>query len=85
METLTKRYGNEAEEVLSTETIKLTEAQYKAICNRPLNDYNFLAGKGGYDDDGNRTAIELACDGKPSLYTDPSGSSYCRYLGLKIK
>ena len=85
VETLTKCYKNEAEEVRITETIKLTEAQYQAICECPLRDYDFLRGKGGYDDNGNRTAIELTCKGKPSLYTDPSGSSYCRYLGLKVK
>lgn len=70
------------------ETIKLTPAQYQKICENPLNDYDFLNGKGGYNVHNNvdyRQVVELTCDGEQSLYADPSGSSYCRYLGLKIE
>jgi hypothetical protein len=75
------------EEVMISETINLTKTQYKKICERPLDDYEFLTGKGGYDkvdDKEYRKVIELTCDGHLTLYTDPEGSSYCRYLGIKL-
>ena len=71
-----------------TETINLTPEQYKAVCKRPSDNYNFLTGKGGYEVyDGieYRQVVELTCDGEKNLYVDPSGSSYCRYLGIKIE
>lgn len=80
---LTKRYGNEATEVKVAETIRLDEETYKAICENPMADYVFLTGKGGYDDDGVRQVIALTCKGYKTLYADPSGSAYCRYLGIK--
>ena len=46
---------------------------------------DFLVGKGGYDDDGMRQVIALTCKGHKTLYADPSGSAYCRYLGIKVK
>jgi hypothetical protein len=49
-----------------------------------MDDYEFLARKGGYDDDEMRMVVELKCPDKPTLYVDPSGSSYCRYMGLEI-
>lgn len=70
------------------ETIKLTPAQYQKICENPLNNYDFLNGKGGYDVHNGveyRQVVELASDGEQPLYADPSGSSYCRYLGVKIE
>ena len=82
---LTQKYGFEATEVKVAETINLDEKTYQNICDNPLADYDFLAGKGGYDDNGMRQVIALSCKGKQTLYADPSGSSYCRYLGIKIE
>lgn len=73
-----------AEQVKITETIELSEEQYNEVCKYPLRDYDFLTGKDGYDDDW-RTVVELTCNGKQTLYVDPSGSSYCRYLGIKVE
>ena len=75
------------EEVLISETINLSREEYKKVCERPLDDYEFLTGKGGYDkvdDKEYRKVVELTCDGHLTLYTDPSGLSYCRYLGIKL-
>lgn len=85
VETLSRQYAHEAQEVKISETIELTPTVYEKICNHPLDDYEFLAHKGGYDDDEMRMVIELKCQGKPTLYVDPSGSSYCRYMGMEIK
>jgi hypothetical protein len=49
-----------------------------------MDNYIFLSGKGGYDNENHRQVIELKCTGKPSLYVDPSGFSYCRYMGIKL-
>ena len=80
---LTKRYGAEATEVKVAETIRLDEETYRAISEKPMADYAFLTGKGGYDNDGMRQVIALTCKGHKTLYADPSGSAYCRYLGIK--
>ena len=82
---LTQKYGFEATEVKVAETINLDEKIYQNICDNPLADYDFSAGKGGYDDNEVRQVIALSCKGKQTLYADPSGSSYCRYLGIKIE
>lgn len=78
---LTKKYGYLSEEVRIVEKIKLTPEQYEDVCNNPLNDYPFLEGKGGYEDN-MHCVIELSCGRKKKLYVDPSGTSYCRYMGV---
>lgn len=41
--------------------------------------------KGGYSDEHEyRQVVEITADGQPTLYADPSGSSYCRYLGIEV-
>ena len=80
---LCKKYAHEAEEVLIEETIYLPLVWYEALCQRPLDNYIFLSGKGGYDDAGHRKVVAIKCHNKPTLYVDPSGSSYCRYMGVE--
>ena len=86
--TIVKDCPFRVEEVLISETINLSKTEYKKVCERPLDDYGFLIGKGGYDkvdDKEYRKVVELTCEGHLTLYTDPSGSSYCRYLGIKVE
>ena len=85
VKTMTRDYPQNKETVKVVETINLTPAEYKKVCTRPMDDYKFLKGKGGYDEDNTRTVVELTCAGQPSLYADPSGSSYCRYLGIEVQ
>ena len=80
---LCQRYNNQAEEVTVVETVNLPPVWYNAVCRNPLDDYIFLSGKGGYDDFGHRKVVAIKCQGKPTLYVDPSGSSYCRYMGVE--
>ena len=80
---LCKKYAHEAEEVLIEETIYLPLVWYEALCQRPLDNYIFLSGKGGYDDFGHRKVVAIKSQDKPTLYVDPSGSSYCRYMGVE--
>lgn len=83
VKTLCKKYTHEAEEVTVVETVNLPPVWYDAICRAPLDDYIFLSGKGGYDDENHRKVVAIKCLGKPTLYVDPSGSSYCRYMGVE--
>ena len=81
---LCQRYNNQAEEVTVAETVNLPPLWYDAVCRAPLDDYIFLSGKGGYDDENHRQVVALQCPDKPTLYVDPSGSSYCRYMGIEL-
>ncbi len=83
VKTLCKKYAHEAEEVLIEEIINLPLVWYKVVCQRLLDNYIFLSGKGGYDDLGHRKVVALKCPDKPTLYVDSSGLSYCRYMGLE--
>lgn len=85
---MSAHYPERAREVEIAETIELNTRQYDCVCKNPFRNYDFLAGKGGYkvyDGIEYRQVIELTCEGKQPLYTDPSGSSYCRYLGIKVE
>ncbi len=82
----TRTNSDRLESVAVVETINLTPAEYKRVCESPLDDYDFLKGKGGYSSEHEyRQVIEITADGQPTLYADPSGSNYCRYLGLEVK
>ncbi len=66
-----------------SETREMTEAEYNAFIARPLAKREWLAGKGGYQ--GNiKQAIALVCQGRETLYVDPSGSDYGRYVGRAV-
>lgn len=82
--TMTRSYPERAELVQIAETINLTPEKYKMLLKNPLRDYSFLAGKGGYRE-GWRQVVEITCKGQQPLYADPSGSSYCRFLGVKVE
>ena len=86
VKTITRANSDRLETVAVAETINLTPVEYRRVCRNPLNDYDFLKGKGGYcDEHSYRQVVEITADGQPTLYADPSGSSYCRYLGMEIK
>ena len=71
---LCQRYNVQAEEVMVAETVNLPPVRYNAVCRNPLDDYIFLSGKGGYDDENHRQVVALQCVGRSTLYVDPSGS-----------
>ena len=59
VKTLCQKYTHEAEEVLIEETVNLPPTWYEALCQRPLDNYIFLSGKGGYNDDNKRHVVAL--------------------------
>ena len=72
-------------EVITIEFRKeLTATEYDAFANTLLEDRDWLAGRGGHAD-GHRRVVEVSAPGRTTLYVDPSGSSYGRYVGVAIE
>ena len=71
-------------EVITIEFRKeLTATEYDAFANTLLEDRDWLAGRGGHAD-GHRRVVEVSAPGRTTLYVDPSGGSYGRYVGVAI-
>lgn len=71
--------GSEHHRVFVTETREMSIAEFDAFASNLLASRDWLAGKGGYHDDG-RLCIEIKAPDRPVLYVDPSGSDYARYV-----
>ena len=63
---------------------ELTAAEYDAFASTLLEDRDWLAGRGGHAD-GHRRVVEVSAPGRTTLYVDPSGGSYGRYVGVAIE
>ncbi len=64
--------------VYVTETRIMTPEEFDGFAANLLVSRDWLAGKGGYADQG-RFCVEVHAAGHPYLYVDPSGSDYARY------
>ena len=63
---------------------EMTTAEYDAFASTLLEDRDWLAGRGGHTN-GQRQVVEVSAPGCTTLYVDPSGSSYGRYVGVAIE
>ena len=63
---------------------ELTAIEYDVFANTLLEDRDWLAGRGGHTN-GQRQVVEVSAPGRTTLYVDPSGSSYGRYVGVAIE
>jgi hypothetical protein len=63
---------------------ELTTAEYDAFASTLLDDRDWLAGRGGHAN-GHRKVVEVSAPGRTTLYVDPSGGSYARYVGVAIE
>ena len=63
---------------------ELTIGEYDAFASTLLEDRDWLAGRGGHSN-GKRSVVEVSAPGRTTLYVDPSGSSYGRYVGVAIE
>ena len=61
------------------ETRTLSAEDFDAFAGNLLASRDWLAGKGGYVEQG-RLCVEVCAPGRPYLYVDPSGSDYARYV-----
>lgn len=62
----------------------LTEIEYDEFASAPLTDREWLAGLGGYLEGSGRRVVEVTAPNRTTLYVDPSGSTYGRYVGLRV-
>lgn len=60
---------------------ELTAAEYDAFANELLENRDWLAGHGGHAG-GRRYVVEVSAPGRRTLFVDPSGSAYGRYVGI---
>ena len=77
----TNNNKSKTEKVLVTEVIKLSESDYEKLVNNFSGDFDYLKGKGGFNDTC-RKVVLVYCSNKPYLVIDPEGYSYARYVGL---
>ena len=71
--------GAERCKVFVIETREMSSTEFDIFANHLLASRDWLSGKGGYCEDG-RLCIEIKAPGRPTLYVDPSGSDYARYV-----
>jgi hypothetical protein len=69
---------------LDTRLNALSAIEYDSFLSSPLGRRSWLKGRGGWDKNGVRRAIALKCPGRITLYVDPSGYDYGRYVGVKV-
>ncbi len=62
---------------------ELTATEYDSFANTLLEDRDWLTGRGGHAN-GQRQVVEVSAPGRTTLYVDPSGGSYGRYVGVAI-
>ena len=60
---------------------ELTEAEYDAFTSTLLEDRDWLAGLGGHAA-GRRHVVAVSAPGRRTVFVDPSGGSYGRYVGI---
>ena len=63
---------------------ELTAAEYDAFASTLLEDREWLTRRGGHAN-GQRQVVEVSAPGRTTLYVDPSGGSYGRYVGVAIE
>jgi len=73
------------EPVIISEARELTTAEYDNFANTLLQDCDWLAGKGGFPDQTMRHVIAVLAENRKTLYVDPSGSAYGRYVGIAVE
>lgn len=78
-------YDDQPEPVVISETRELTTAEYDVFAGTLLQDRDWLAGKGVYLDHATRHVVEIKAGNRKTLYVDPSGSAYGRYVGVAVE
>lgn len=66
-----------------SETVEMNVGEYDAFARTLMDRRQWLAGKGGWRN-GHLQAIEVKAPGRPTLYVNPEGSDYGRYVGMAL-
>ena len=69
------------ERVHVAETVELTAAEYDTFARSLLKDCSWLAGKGG-GMNGSIQAVAVTAPERTTLYVNPEGYAYARYVGI---
>jgi len=63
---------------------ELTPGEYDQFANTLLEDRDWHNGRCGWNDSKVRSVVEVKAPGRTTLYVDPSGSAYGRYVGINV-
>lgn len=66
------------------ETKEMTTEEYDLFTANFFQPCPWLKGKGGYNKDGYRQAVAVTAAERETLYIDPSGYDYARYVGFLV-
>jgi len=72
---------DEAQPIKVQSTCRFTATQYDGFVEHFLSTWDFLAGRGGVEN-GYRLVVKVSAPRRRTLYIDPSGSDYARYVGF---
>ncbi len=65
------------------ETVSLTPDEYDAFTRLLYKDWPWLYGRGG-DRNGIRQVVAIIAPDRQTLYANPEGYSYARYVGIAV-
>ena len=65
-------------------TQAMTAAEYDDFTANLLEDRPWLAGRGGYIGCETRSVVKVTAPNRTTLFVDPSGSAYGRYVGVAV-
>jgi hypothetical protein len=68
------------------EDIKLSDWEYRELIKSfPKGDNKMFSGKGGVNKDGIAKTIRIICQNHETLFINPEGYDYARYVGLSLR
>lgn len=62
----------------------MAKTEYDSFVEKMMADYDWLRGNGGYVNPHTRQVVKITCIGQPTIFVDPSGYAYARYVGLEV-
>ncbi|MCE3232477.1 MAG: hypothetical protein K0R98_734 [Rickettsiaceae bacterium] len=72
------------ETVAVCKTKTFTAKQYDAFASKPLNEYPWLKNLAG-NELGLRSVIKVIAPERTTIFIDPSGMGYARYVGVQVE
>ncbi len=73
-----------ASNVMVEKRVDLNDAEYDDFIENLLADRPWLKGLGGWLNKDVRSAVMVTAPDRLTLYVDPSGSAYGRYVGVAV-
>ncbi len=70
--------------VMVEKHVELSGAEYDEFAKNLLADRPWLKGLGGWSNKDVRNAVMVTAPERTTLYVDPSGSAYGRYVGVAV-